>query len=140
MIKKIGKAAILFIIFGLMYFVIETVWKGHLTHWSMFILAGTIGLLIGGINEHIPWEMPIQYQCGIGMIIATLLEGISGIILNKWLGLQIWDYSNMPLNFFYQQCCLPFCCAWYALSCLCILLDDCIRYIFFDEEEPHYTI
>lgn len=59
MFKKIGKAIVLFLIFGLFYFIVETIWKGHLTHWSMFVLAGIVGVLIGSINEHIPWEMPL---------------------------------------------------------------------------------
>jgi len=55
---KIFKQLFLFFIFGFIYFIIETIWKGHLTHWSMFIVAGIIGTLIGNINEYIPWEMP----------------------------------------------------------------------------------
>lgn len=139
MLKKFGKAVILFLIFGLIYFIIETLWKGHLTHWSMFIVAGLAGVLIGGINEYIPWEMPFWYQCGIGMIIATILEGISGLILNVWLKLNVWNYSNTPLNFFYKQCCVPFCVVWYVLAGLCILIDDYIRWKFFNEEKPHYN-
>ena len=140
MIKKFGKAAILFLIFGFIYFIIETIWKGHLTHWSMFIVAGIAGILIGSINEYIPWEMPFWQQCVIGMIIATVLEGCSGLILNVWLNLNIWDYSSSFLNFFYQQCCVPFCVAWLILSGLCIIIDDYIRYKFFNEEKPHYIL
>ena len=140
MIKKLGKAIILFLIFGLIYFIIETIWKGHLTHWSMFIVAGFAGVLIGGINEYIPWNMPFWQQCFIGMIIATIFEGCSGLILNVWLKLHIWDYSNSFLPFFYQQCCVPFCIAWLVLSGLCIIIDDYIRYKFFGEEKPHYIL
>jgi len=56
--KTFIKNLFLFIIFGSIYFLIECLWKGHLTHWSMFILAGIVGVLIGGLNEYIPWEMP----------------------------------------------------------------------------------
>jgi uncharacterized membrane protein len=73
------------------------------------------------------------------MIIATILEGISGLILNVWLKLNVWDYSNAPLNFFYEQCCIPFCIAWYGLAGLCIIIDDYIRWKFFNEEQPHYN-
>ena len=140
MLKKLGKAAILFLVFGLIYFIIETIWKGHLTHWSMFVVAGFAGVLIGGINEYIPWEMPFWQQCGIGMIITTILEGTSGLILNVWLNLNIWNYSKMPLNFFYQQCCVSFCIAWFFLSGICIVIDDYIRYKFFNEKYPHYIL
>ena len=53
------------------------------------------------------------------------------------LGLHIWDYSTMPLNIF-GQICLPFSLAWMGLSGVAIILDDYIRYWFFNEEKPHY--
>lgn len=137
---KILKQLFLFLVFGFIYFIIETIWKGHLTHWSMFVVAGIIGVLIGGINEYIPWEMPFFLQCSIGTVIATVIEGISGLILNVYLNLHIWDYSNVPFNFFYQQCCLPFCVAWFILSGACIIVDDYIRYKLFNEERPHYIL
>lgn len=134
--KKFFKYLILFLVFGTIYFILETIWKGYLTHWSMFVLAGIIGILIGGINEYIPWEMPLWQQCGIGMIIATLGEGISGLILNKYLNLNIWNYTI--LTFFDGQCSILFCIAWYFLSGLCIFLDDLIRWKWFKEEKPYY--
>lgn len=140
MFKKIGKAIVLFLIFGLFYFIVETIWKGYITHWSMFVLAGIIGLLIGGINEYIPWEMPFWQQCGIGMILATIGEGLTGLIVNVWLKLNVWDYSNTFLNFFYHQCSVPFCIAWFILSGVGIVMDDYIRWKFFNEERPHYIL
>ena len=137
--KMILKHAFLFVIFGIIYFIIETVYKRQLTHWSMFVLAGIIGILIGSINEYIPWGMPFWIQCGIGMTIATLAEGISGLILNIWLGLSVWDYSHTPLNFFCHQCSVPFCAVWYLLAGVCIVLDDYIRWRVFGEEKPRYT-
>lgn len=130
------KYIILFLIFGLIYFGIECAWKGHLTHWSMFVLAGFVGITIGAINEHIPWEMPLWQQCGIGMVIATIGEGITGLIVNTWLGLNVWHYNQ--LTFFWGQCSLWFCIAWYFLAGLCIIIDDWIRYKWFGEEYPHY--
>lgn len=135
--KTLIKNIILFIIFGTIYFYIECVWKGHLTHWSMFILAGLIGTLIGWINEYIPWEVPFWRQCIIGMIIATLGEAITGIIVNIHLGLNVWHYNY--LAFFWGQCSIPFMLAWLLLAGVCIILDDWIRWKWFGEEKPHYT-
>ena len=56
--KTFLKNIVLFIIFGAIYFGLECLWKGHLTHWSMFVLAGMVGVLIGSINELIEWEVP----------------------------------------------------------------------------------
>lgn len=130
----------LFTVFGNLYFVIETIYKGHITHWSMYIMGGIIGVSIGKINEYIPRETRFLLQCFYGMCIATLGEGISGLVLNVWLGLRIWDYSNMFGTFFMGQCCIPFCLIWFALSGVCILIDDYIRWKMFGEEKPSYTL
>lgn len=134
--KTLFKNIILFILFGVLYFGIECVWKGYVTHWSMFVLAGIVGVLIGGINEYIPWDMSFWQQCSIGMIIATVGEAITGLIVNVWLGLNVWHYNIMP--FFWGQCSVPFMFAWFILSGICILLDDIIRWKWFGEEEPKY--
>jgi len=52
------KNGVLFLTFGAIYFILETLYKGHLTHWSMFVLGGVLGVLIGGLNEYLPWELP----------------------------------------------------------------------------------
>lgn len=138
--KKIAQYVLLFCIFGLIYADIESIWKGHLTHWSMFVLSGFIGILIGGINEWPKKKIPFILQCLIGMVIATIGEGLTGLIVNVWLGLGVWDYSNTPLNFFWGQCSGIFCAIWFILSGICVVVDDWIRYNFFGRERPDYYI
>lgn len=137
--RKCFRYSILFCVFGAIYYILETIYKGYWTHWTMFILSGFIGIMIGCINEVFPWDLSFWIQCGIGMIIATSLEGVSGLILNVWLHLGVWDYSNTPMHFFFQQCCIPFCLVWFILSGVCILLDDYMRWRFFGEEYPRYN-
>lgn len=131
------KAVVLAVIGGLIYILVELLWRGH-THISMFVLGGACFVTIGLINELLPWNMGILWQSVIGAVIVTLLEFITGIIVNIWLGLGVWDYSGLPLNIM-GQICLPFTLAWGVLSCVAIVLDDYIRYWFFGEEKPHYT-
>ena len=102
----------------------------------MFVLAGMIGVLIGSINEKIEWEMPFIKQCFIGMIIATIGEFITGLIINIILGLNVWHYN--VLAFGLGQCSVIFCAIWFLLSGVCILLDDWIRWKWFGEEKPVY--
>lgn len=127
------------LIFGSLYYVIECLFRGY-SHWTMFIVAAISGWVIGQINKIISWETPLVKQGLIGMVIITLFEAISGYILNVKLGLDIWDYSNMPLNFFFRQCCLPFCLIWFVLAIVGVVLDDYLRFILFNEEYPHYKI
>ena len=123
---------------ALLYLFIEILYRGH-THWTMGILGGACFVLIGLINEILSWETPLLVQGLIGSGIITVLEFISGVILNIWLGLGIWDYSQMPFNLL-GQICLRFSVAWFFLSIVALILDDCLRYWLFQEEKPHYKL
>ena len=123
---------------GLLYIILELIWRGH-SHWTMFILGGLCFALIGGINELIPWCMPLWKQALIGAVIITLLEFLTGCIVNLWLGWAIWDYSAMPLNLL-GQICVPYILLWIPVSLVAIFLDDWLRYWMFDEERPHYCL
>lgn len=140
--KKLNKHLILFLVGGAIYITIEVLWRklmgSHSTHWSMFILGGLCFLLVGKINEYLSWDTSIWKQCAIGTAIILVLEFIFGCVLNLWLGLDVWDYSNTPLNIL-GQVCVPFAVAWYFLTALAIFLDDWLRYWLFGEEKPHYN-
>lgn len=136
--RHVLKEIIFAIIGGLIYILIELIWRGH-THISMFILGGICFVAIGLINELFSWELGLVWQSVIGAVIVTVLEFITGLIVNIWLGLGVWNYSNMPFNLL-GQICLPFALAWGALSTLAIVLDDYLRHWIFEEEKPHYTI
>lgn len=122
--NKIYNNVIIFIIFGLSYYGIEILWRGY-SHWTMMILGGICGLLIGMINEITP-KMKVWRQMLLGSIIVTILEFVGGCILNIWLGLGIWNYSNMPFNIL-GQVCLIYTILWFLLSYVVIWLDDEIR-------------
>lgn len=122
---------------GLIYVLIELAFRGY-SHWTMFVIGGICFLLIGAINEVIPWEMPIWQQAIIGAAIVTAVEFVSGCIINLWLGWNVWDYSGLPGNVL-GQICLPFCAAWILLAAVGIVLDDYLRYWWFGEERPHYV-
>lgn len=137
-IKQAIKTIILFLIGGLSYVMIEILYRGY-SHPTMLILGGLCFLCCGAINELFSWEMPLLTQMGISAVIITVLELVAGLILNVWLGLGIWDYSSVPLNFM-GQICLPFSFIWFLLSAPVIMLDDIIRCVLFGEEEPNYKI
>ena len=137
-IKLIIKYVVLFVMGGLVYMSLEILWRGY-THWTMGVLGGICFICLGLINEILSWETPLALQMLIGSIIITILEFITGCIVNIWLGWNIWDYSNLPLNLL-GQICLPFSILWYFVSAIGIVIDDYIRYIYFDEECPRYKL
>lgn len=128
----------LFSIGAFLYLFIEILYRGH-THWTMGVLGGLCFVIIGLLNEVFTFDTPMIVQAVIGAVVVTILELISRLILNLWLQLDIWDYSNMPFNFM-GQISLYFSIAWFFLSIGAIILDDYLRYWLFREEKPYYKL
>lgn len=136
--KSILKYFILGWFGGSTYCSLEVIFRGR-SHWSMVVLAFILFLLIGSLNNLFPWEMSLAKQGIIGACMVTVLEFITGCIVNICLGWNVWDYSNMPLNIL-GQVCLPFSLLWILLSIVCIIVDDYLRYLMFNEQMPHYYL
>ena len=132
------KSIILFIIGGLVYMLFEILFRGY-THWTMGVVGGICFLALGELNEHLDWEMSIILQGLLGACIITVVEFVAGCILNIWLKLDVWDYSNLPFNIL-GQVCLPFFLLWIPISIYGIWLDDFLRWKLFGEEKPHYHL
>lgn len=123
---------------GLLYVLIETAWRGY-SHWTMFALGGLCFLALGLINEVLSWEMPLWQQMLLGACIVTVLEFLTGCIVNLWLGWDVWDYSGMPGNIL-GQICPQYFLLWLPVSLAGIILDDWLRYWWWDEEQPRYKL
>ena len=123
--KEFAKCIALFLIGGALYYCIEILW------------GGICFVIIGGLNNYIPWEMPMWKQGLVGALFVTGMELVVGIPLNLMMGLHIWDYSSLPFNLL-GQICLPFTVLWFLLSLLCIYVDDWLRHLLFHEDKPHY--
>ena len=124
--KEYLKCALLFLIGGALYYCIEILWRGY-SHWTMAVVGGICFVIIGGLNNYLPWEMPLWKQAGTGALFVTAMEMVVGIPLNLMLGLHIWDYSSLPFNLL-GQICLPFTVLWFFLALLCIFVDDWLRH------------
>lgn len=124
---------------GGVYYSVEILWDGS-SHWSMFILGGVCGVLIGLLNEHyLTWDMPIWKQVLYGECIVLPLEFVTGLIVNVWLGLNVWDYSHIPLNIM-GQTSLPFAIVFIPVILLAIFMDDFYRWLFLHEQKPKYSL
>jgi len=123
---------------GSLYYAVEMLWRGR-SHWTMFILGGLCFVVIGAINELYSWDMALISQMTIAALSITILELVTGLLVNTWLNWGIWDYSNMPYNFM-GQICLLYTNFWFLLSLAGILIDDFIRWKLLGEEKPYYKI
>lgn len=123
---------------GMLYVLLEVLWRGQ-SHWTMFVLGGICFVVLGLINEVFPWDMPLNQQMIIGACIVTVLEFVTGCVVNLWLGWQVWDYSGLPGNVL-GQICPQYFALWLPVSLAGIILDDWLRYWWWREERPHYKL
>lgn len=130
------KHSILFTIGGFIYYCMELIYR-EFSSWQIIIIGGLCFVTIGLINELFTWSMPLWIQSIIATIVVTIVEYTSGLILNLWLGLGVWDYSHLPFNL-HGQICLYFSAVWLVLSIIAIVLDDWLRYWLFKEDRPKY--
>ena len=131
--KRLIKYINLGIFGGAAYYILENIWRGY-SHWIMAVVGGICFLIIGLLNEFYTCNMALLSKMVISAVIITLVELIAGLILNMWLGLNLWDYSNMPYNFM-GQICLLYSILWFLISLPVILICDYIRYWVFNEEK-----
>ena len=139
--KFIGKLG-LFLSCGFIYCMIEILFRGW-SHWSMFVLTGFLGVFcIDSINNVLSFDCDYIVQILISTILCTIGEGISGIILNVWLQLNVWDYSKMTFGtFFFGQCNVLFCFAWMLIISIIIFYCDAYNYYILKIEPcPYYII
>ena len=139
--KFIGKLG-LFLSCGFIYCMIEILFRNW-SHWSMFVLAGFLGVFcVDSINNTLSFDCDYIVQILISTILCTIGEGISGIILNVWLQLNVWDYSKMAFGtFFFGQCNILFCFAWALIISVVIFYCDAYNYYILKIEPcPYYII
>ena len=132
------RVSALFMTGGALYFIFETLWRGY-SHWTMFVLGGLCFVLVGGLNEFLPWEMPLVRQMLLGGLIITVGELMTGIVVNLWLGWNVWDYSLLPGNL-WGQICPQYSLLWVLLSGPIIILDDILRWRWYRERMPSYKL
>ena len=97
---------------GFGYCLIEIIYRGR-THYSMFFAGAIVLNTFYYISN--TYRLPLWQKCLAGMIIITGIELVFGIVFNIILKENVWDYSNVPLNFL-GQICVPFSLIWFALS------------------------
>lgn len=135
MIKHILKYLFLLAVGGITYVLIEILARGF-SHWTMFVVGGICFVLVGIINEITP-KVPLIQQMVLSAAIITTIEFMSGCVLNLWLHLNIWDYTDEFGNIL-GQICPKHTLYWFLLSLVGIVLDDYLRHIFFGEKKPTY--
>ena len=127
---------------GTLYFLIEVAYKTITSHpehisWTMLVLAVVLCIPVERAGYQLPWACPLWLQSLACAALVTVVEFAAGCMLNLWLGLNVWDYSGIPLNLM-GQICLPFSLAWWGLCAVFIPVFDWLRYAVVGGEKPVY--
>lgn len=136
--KKLMEVLFLWGIGGAIYYSFEIIFRGF-SHWSMFVLGGICFVFFYIQGKMVHWQDSLVRQTLRCLVFVISSEFITGIIVNKWLGLNVWDYSKLPFQLF-GQICLPFAVIFSGLCAVGIILSGYICYWIFNEEKPHFYI
>ena len=122
--KKMSECLFIWGLGGTLYYMIEIAFRGY-SHWSMFILGG-IGLLFCAFQGlWTRWQDPLWRQVLRCVIFITAGEFLTGILVNKVMRWNVWDYSSLPLQLM-GQISVPFMILFSGLCVLGILLGKFI--------------
>ena len=116
MMNKLGCNIRLFSFGGIAYGIIELLWRRY-THWSMVVTGGTCFTVLYNIFKCMN-KIKMWKKCIIGSTVITSAELVAGYAVNIKAGLNVWDYSDKPLNF-KGQICLYYSILWALLTYLC---------------------
>lgn len=127
---------------GTVYYLLEVAYKSLTDHperisWTMLVVAVVLCIPVERCGAELPWEYPLWLQALCCAMLVTAVEFVAGLVLNVWLGLGIWDYSDLPFNFM-GQICLQFFFVWWCLCFVFIPVFDCLRWAVEGGEKPHY--
>ena len=89
---------IMFLTSGFLYCGIEILARGY-SHISMLLAGGTCFLLVGAIEYITGSSASFLLQMLLCGIMITTVELLFGLVVNRQLHLNVWDYSGLQYNF-----------------------------------------
>lgn len=127
---------------GTVYFLLEVAFKTLTGHperisWTMLVVAIILTVAVERCGYQLPWTVPLWLQALCCAALVTAVELVSGLFLNLRLGLDIWDYTDLPGNFL-GQICPQYSAVWWVLCLVFIPAFDWLRYAVEDGNRPHY--
>lgn len=136
--KKLSECLLLWTLGGTIYYTIEVVFRGF-SHVSMFILGGFCMLFFGAQGILTEWDDPLWLQVLRCTVFVTAGEFLTGIIVNKWLRLDVWDYSGQPMQLF-GQICMPFTILFSGLCAVGVIFAAYLLYWLYGEKKPVFHV
>ena len=128
MFKKIMYQILIFCIGAVGYPCIELMYRAGNCHWVMTIIGGLALLLVIDVNLLLR-KYNIFFRTLIACLGITVIEFVSGLIVNRWLQWKVWDYSYLDYNI-EGQICLEFSFYWLLLSFVVIVLFEFLYWLY----------
>ena len=119
-LKKWQKSLLKFMLGGVGYGLLELIWSGK-THFSMVLTGGACLVAICAVNEKMK-KQNVFLRSAVCSAAITAAEFAVGVVVNRWLGMDVWDYGGMPGNVMGQICPL-YSFFWFLLCvpiCFCV--------------------
>lgn len=128
--EKITFAFVMLLTGGIIYFYFEIFTRGY-SHISMFLLGGVCFALVGYIGNRmlgkkIHFAVKLLIIMLSSSVIITSLELLTGIYVNLYLELNVWDYSHMKINLI-GQICLLYSMIWGLMGLPCVYIYGIIE-------------
>lgn len=136
--RKVSEYIFLWALGGSVYYLLEMGFRGF-SHWSMFVVGGLALCFCTFQGEMTKWQEPMWIQVIRSVIFVTALEFITGILVNKYFQLAVWDYSDQPFNL-WGQICIPFMILFSGLLVVAIWLGGMLSYKIFGGSKPHFYV
>ena len=138
--QKIIPYGSIFIISGLIYTMLELIWRGR-THWTMFLCAGLCGLVMANINNNLlEFDTDFLKQVLVSALCCTTFEFLFGIIFNG--DFSIWDYRGLwgTIHVLGDQVNILFFGIWIIISFFSLPFLDWLQWKLGLAEKPYYRI
>ena len=124
MVKKLTQDTLVFSFGGIIYGLIEILWRQR-THWTMLITGGLCFLILFRVFLKIR-KINALFKCIIGSVVITTIELAAGCIVNLKLKMNVWDYSSLPFNLC-GQICPRYSMLWAVLTIPIMLACTCME-------------
>ena len=121
---------------------VELLFRGR-THFTMVLTGGLCLLLIHATSLRLS-RASLLLRAFVGSLIVTAVECLVGCFVNRYLGWEVWDYSNHAMNLWGQICPL-YSFYWFLLSIPAVMVSDIVAIrirpclagaLFFGKETP----
>jgi uncharacterized membrane protein len=113
------------------FIIVLNLYIGGILIGACFYWGGCCFGMIDAISEKATFLKSVWSKMAVSALGITVLEWLCGCIVNLWLKLNVWDYSNMPLQIM-GQVCIVFSFFWFLLSFPAMQFCKSIRILFFE--------